>query len=220
MCGGGLYFVPCSRVGHVYRLEGWGGNPPPEYVPSNPSFRNYRRVIDVWWDDWAKYFYWNRPELQTLDEGDISAQVEFRQNHCPYDFDWFMKEIAYGITEQFDWPPELLFWGEIRGKGSNMCIDSMGHKDSDGPAETFYCHKQGGNQLFRLNEAGQIAQNLQCLYPSHDRQKLDIYHCRKVNDKSNDFKFNQSTGHITWQGSCLTRLSDSKPGAVSVEGIY
>ena len=130
MCGGGLYFVPCSRVGHVYRLEGWGGNPPPEYVPSNPSFRNYRRVIDVWWDDWAKYFYWNRPELNKLDEGDISAQVEFRQNHCPYDFDWFMKEIAYGITEQFDWPPKLLFWGEIRGKGSNMCIDSMGHKES------------------------------------------------------------------------------------------
>ena len=54
MCGGGVYFVPCSRVGHVYRLEGWGGNPPPEYVPSNPSFRNYRRVIEVWWDDWAK----------------------------------------------------------------------------------------------------------------------------------------------------------------------
>ena len=41
-----------------------------------------------------------------------------------------MKEIAYGITEQFDWPPKLLFWGEIRGKGSNMCIDSMGHKES------------------------------------------------------------------------------------------
>lgn len=217
MCGGGLFFVPCSRVGHVYRLEGWGGNPPPEYVPSNPSFRNYRRVIDVWWDDWAKYFYWNRPELQTLDAGDISAQIEFRQNHCPYDFDWFMKNIAYGITEQFDWPPELLFWGEIRGKGSNMCIDSMGHKDNDGPAEAFHCHKQGGNQLFRLNEAGQIAQNLQCLYPSHDRQQLEIYHCRKVSDKSNDFKFNSTTGHITWQGKCLKRLTDSKPGAVIVE---
>ena len=54
MCGGGMLFVPCSRVGHVYRMEGWGGNPPPEYVPRNPSFRNYRRVIEVWWDDWAK----------------------------------------------------------------------------------------------------------------------------------------------------------------------
>ena len=54
MCGGGMLFVPCSRVGHVYRLEGWGGNPPPEYVPSNPSFRNYLRVIEVWWDDWKK----------------------------------------------------------------------------------------------------------------------------------------------------------------------
>ena len=53
-----------------------------------------------------------------------------------------MKEIAYGITEQFDWPPELLAWGEIRGKGTNLCIDSMGHKDRDGNAQTWYCHKQ------------------------------------------------------------------------------
>ena len=74
--------------------------------------------------------------------GDISEQVRFREENCPYDFDWFMKEIAYGITEQFDWPPELIQWGEIRGVGTNLCIDSMGHKDGDGPAQTWYCHKQ------------------------------------------------------------------------------
>ena len=39
-----------------------------------------------------------------------------------------MKEVAYGITEKFDMPSELIAWGEIRGKGSNLCIDSMGHK--------------------------------------------------------------------------------------------
>ena len=39
-----------------------------------------------------------------------------------------MKEVAYGITEKFDMPSELIAWGEIRGKDSNLCIDSMGHK--------------------------------------------------------------------------------------------
>jgi len=216
MCGGGLLFVPCSRVGHVYRLEGWGGNPPPEYVPSNPSFRNYRRVIDVWWDDWAKYFYWNRPELQKLDAGDISEQIKFREDHCPYDFDWFMKEIAYGITEQFDWPPELLAWGEIRGIGTNLCIDSMGHKDRDGNAQTWYCHKQGGNQLWRLNDANQIAQNLQCLYPTSAKDKLDIMHCKRVDSPDNDFKLQQN-GQLTYKDGCLTRKSNTEPGDLEIK---
>ena len=91
MCGGGMLFVPCSRVGHIYRLEGWDGNPPPAYVPTNPSMRNYRRVIETWWDDYKKYFYVSRPESKTLTYGDLSEQVNFRKDHCPYGFDWFMK---------------------------------------------------------------------------------------------------------------------------------
>ena len=39
-----------------------------------------------------------------------------------------MEEVAYGITDMYDAPNELLAWGEIRGKGSNICVDSMGHK--------------------------------------------------------------------------------------------
>lgn len=220
MCGGGVYFVPCSRVGHVYRLEGWGGNPPPEYVPSNPSFRNYRRVIEVWWDDWTKYFYWNRPELQKLPYGDISEQVKFRHDHCPYNFTWMMEEIAYGITDMYDAPNELLAWGEIRGKGSNICVDSMGHKDNDGPAEAWYCHKQGGNQLFRIHAGGFIAQNLQCIYPASDNSKMNIHQCEKVNSPSNAWKFNLDTdGTFQYKGKCLTRPKDKdKPvGPLTIE---
>ena len=76
-----LYFVDkyFFRVGHIYRLEGWDGNPPPAYVPTNPSMRNYRRVIETWWDEYKEYFYVSRPESKTLDFGDTSVQVQFRK---------------------------------------------------------------------------------------------------------------------------------------------
>ena len=76
---------------YPYEISGWDGNPPPKSLRDNPSMRNYRRVIETWWDDWSKFFYVARPEAKTLDFGDISPQVEFRKNHCPYDFNWFMK---------------------------------------------------------------------------------------------------------------------------------
>lgn len=193
MCGGGMLFVPCSRVGHIYRLEGWDGNPPPKSLKDNPSMRNYRRVIETWWDDWSKYFYVSRPEAKTLDFGDISAQLEFRKNHCPYDFNWFMKEIGYGVAVEYPTPPLNKFWGEVRARQGNQCLDSMGHTNG-GSVETYYCHKQGGNQLFRLNEGLQLMQYDQCLFMSGSQLKLS--HC-SAGDKAG-WDYDPKTGLISY----------------------
>ncbi|CAJ1053014.1 N-acetylgalactosaminyltransferase 7 isoform X1 [Xyrichtys novacula] len=144
-CGGQLLFVPCSRVGHVYRLEGWQGNPPPAHVGSSPTLKNYVRVVEVWWDEYKDYFYASRPETLTLAYGDISELKRFREKHRCKSFKWFMEEIAYDIPLHYPLPSKNVEWGEIRGYETSYCIDSMGHTDG-GTVEIGPCHRMGGNQ--------------------------------------------------------------------------
>ncbi|XP_036710608.1 N-acetylgalactosaminyltransferase 7 isoform X5 [Balaenoptera musculus] len=175
-CGGKLLFVPCSRVGHIYRLEGWQGNPPPVYVGSSPTLKNYVRVVEVWWDEYKDYFYASRPESKALPYGDISELKKFREDHNCKSFKWFMEEIAYDITSHYPLPPKNVEWGEIRGFETVYCIDSMG-KTNGGFVELGPCHRMGGNQLFRINEANQLMQYDQCLTKGPDGSKIMITHC-------------------------------------------
>uniref|UniRef100_A0A3Q3FBH3 Polypeptide N-acetylgalactosaminyltransferase n=1 Tax=Kryptolebias marmoratus TaxID=37003 RepID=A0A3Q3FBH3_KRYMA len=161
-CGGQLLFVPCSRVGHIYRLQGWQGNPPPAHVGSSPTLKNYVRVVEVWWDEYKDYFYASRPETLTLAYGDISELKRFREEHRCKGFKWFMEEIAYDIPLHYPLPPKNVEWGEIWGFETSYCIDSMGHTNG-GNVEIGPCHRMGGNQLFRINEANQLMQYDQCL---------------------------------------------------------
>uniref|UniRef100_A0AAQ5XLQ0 Polypeptide N-acetylgalactosaminyltransferase n=1 Tax=Amphiprion ocellaris TaxID=80972 RepID=A0AAQ5XLQ0_AMPOC len=145
-CGGQLLFVPCSRVGHIYRLQGWQGNPPPAHVGSSPTLKNYVRVVEVWWDEYKDYFYASRPETLTLAYGDIGDLKRFREEHRCKSFQWFMEEIAYDIPLHYPLPPKNVEWGEIRAFETSYCIDSMGHTNG-GNVEIGPCHRMGGNQV-------------------------------------------------------------------------
>ncbi|XP_016043592.1 N-acetylgalactosaminyltransferase 7 isoform X3 [Erinaceus europaeus] len=203
-CGGKLLFVPCSRVGHIYRLEGWQGNPPPIYVGSSPTLKNYVRVIEVWWDEYKDYFYASRPESKALAYGDISELKKFREDHNCKSFKWFMEEIAYDITSHYPLPPKNVEWGEIRGFETAYCIDSMG-KTNGGLVELGPCHRMGGNQLFRINEANQLMQYDQCLTKGPDGSKIMITHCNLNEFKEwQYFKNLHRFTHIP-SGKCLDR---------------
>ncbi|XP_036137993.1 N-acetylgalactosaminyltransferase 7 isoform X3 [Molossus molossus] len=203
-CGGKLLFVPCSRVGHIYRLEGWQGNPPPIYVGSSPTLKNYVRVVEVWWDEYKDYFYASRPESKALAYGDISELKKFREDHNCRSFKWFMEEIAYDITSHYPLPPKNVDWGEIRGFETAYCIDSMG-KTNGGFVELGPCHRMGGNQLFRINEANQLMQYDQCLTTGPDGAKIMITHCNLNEFKEwQYFKNLHRFTHIP-SGKCLDR---------------
>ncbi|KAK5866660.1 hypothetical protein PBY51_020832 [Eleginops maclovinus] len=203
-CGGKLLFVPCSRVGHIYRLPGWQGNPPPAHVGSSPTLKNYVRVVEVWWDEYKDYFYASRPETLTLAYGDISELKRFREDHRCKSFKWFMEEIAYDIPMHYPLPPKNVEWGEIRGFETSYCIDSMGHTNG-GNVEIGPCHRMGGNQLFRVNEANQLMQYDQCLTRGSDNSAVIITHCdQKQHTEWKYFKDLHRFTHVP-TGKCLDR---------------
>ncbi|KAM9082970.1 N-acetylgalactosaminyltransferase 7 isoform 4-T4 [Megaptera novaeangliae] len=151
-------------------LQIWGGE------NFEISYKNYVRVVEVWWDEYKDYFYASRPESKALPYGDISELKKFREDHNCKSFKWFMEEIAYDITSHYPLPPKNVEWGEIRGFETVYCIDSMG-KTNGGFVELGPCHRMGGNQLFRINEANQLMQYDQCLTKGPDGSKIMITHC-------------------------------------------
>ena len=49
-----------------------------QWILGNFVDRNYVRVVEVWWDDYAKYFYERKPNAKHVDPGDISQQKALR----------------------------------------------------------------------------------------------------------------------------------------------
>ncbi|XP_022094705.1 N-acetylgalactosaminyltransferase 7-like [Acanthaster planci] len=213
MCGGRLKFVPCSRVGHIYR-KGVPYTYPDLGTGVSVVRTNYMRVAEVWLDEYKDFFYANQPELRGKPYGNITEQINFRRQHCPKSFDWFMKEVAFDTLERFPPPPVNRLWGQIRGLYSDICLDTMGREETDGRLGASRCHGLGGNQLFRLNVAGELAIHSYCLVPAGHRViSRDCSHVGKTalwefdegtgqfreNNTSNCIHLNMGTFEVTIQ---------------------
>ncbi|XP_071802827.1 N-acetylgalactosaminyltransferase 7-like isoform X2 [Asterias amurensis] len=171
MCGGSLLWIPCSRVGHVYRIHGKVPYSSPGGSMMMLSERNLKRVVEVWFDEYKEYFYRSKPEALLVSAGNIDKQLEFRRQKKCRSFSWYMSEIAPDIVEKFPLPAANIQWGEVRVAGGHVCVDSMGQKDG-GKVGMSYCHGAGGNQLFRVTQDGQFRIHDQCAYKSSSDVRL------------------------------------------------
>ncbi|XP_050300277.1 N-acetylgalactosaminyltransferase 6 [Anthonomus grandis grandis] len=121
-CGGEMYDAPCSRVGHIYRKYA------PFPNPGKGDFvgRNYRRVAEVWMDEYAQYLYMRRPHYKMIDPGDLSKQRAIREKlHCK-PFKWFMENVAFDLPLKYPpIEPGNFGWGEIRNLAApELCVDA------------------------------------------------------------------------------------------------
>lgn len=54
---------------------------------------NLARVVRVWMDDYKRFVYMKRPDLKTLQYGDISSRLDLRKRLQCKGFKWYLDNI-------------------------------------------------------------------------------------------------------------------------------
>ncbi|RXG53117.1 N-acetylgalactosaminyltransferase 6 [Armadillidium vulgare] len=171
-CGGVMLDAPCSRIGHIYR----------KFAPfSNPGVgdylgRNYKRVAEVWMDEYADYIYRRRPHYYDINPGDLTEQKAIRKRLNCKPFKWFMTEIAYDLTKVYPpvEPPDFAsgtIWASVLWVPGEQVFHLTWHKDirpgkrplcwdvssgeTQAPVLLYSCHGGMGNQLWKYDYVNQ-----------------------------------------------------------------
>eukprot|EP01147_Barroeca_monosierra_P005718 gene5718-9004_t len=143
-CGGSLEFIPCSRVGHVYR------DFHPYKFPSGAGQtinKNLNRVAEVWLDEYKEIYYEIRPHHRDLGTGDISERLALRERLQCKPFKWYLENVFPDMV--IPNKEHLLGKGPIKNAFTNMCIDSLSPKEVDMKAGLYPCTNGfSENQMF------------------------------------------------------------------------
>ena len=71
---------------------------------------NYKRVAEIWMDDYAKYLYDREPDLwNNIDVGDTSYMKGIKEKLKCKPFSYFLEHVAPDMLERYPYiePPEF-----------------------------------------------------------------------------------------------------------------
>ncbi|CAF1460935.1 unnamed protein product [Rotaria sp. Silwood1] len=174
MCGGSLEFVPCSRVGHIFR-PGHPYNMTGLKGKGDVHGRNSMRLADVWMDDYKRFYYMHRQELIGKDFGDVEERRAIRTRLKCHSFKWYLDNV---YPEKFILDENVLAYGEVRNPSSVLCLDTLG-KDDKGSADVAVFSCQNGvsaNQYFSLTKTNQLRREDTCAIISNSKT-IHLSHC-------------------------------------------
>lgn len=203
MCGGELLIVPCSHVGHIFRSF----HPYP--FPKNKDSHgiNTVRTVEVWMDEYKKYFYLHRPDLRSIEFGDISERVNLRKKLQCQSFDWYLKNV---FPSKFIWDQNVKQFGSVRNPYTDLCIDILDKDEAvSHPLGVDVCKGNGfslsKNQLFAFSNIGELRREDNCAKVSYVITGVRL---KVVMDRCDGTSKSQRWSHI--KGGPLVHLSSGK----------
>ncbi|KAI8789992.1 polypeptide N-acetylgalactosaminyltransferase 1 isoform X3 [Biomphalaria glabrata] len=169
MCGGKIYIVTCSRVGHVFRKTSpysWPGG------VGRIINHNTQRIVEVWMDEYKDFFYKINPGVRATEYGDVSNRKELREKLKCKSFRWYLENIY----PESQLPIDYLSLGEVKHKSSSLCLDTMGRKSGE-KVGMEKCHGQGGNQVFSFTAKETLQTDDLCLDVSTLGGPVKLFQC-------------------------------------------
>lgn len=211
MCGGSMEFLPCSRVGHIFR-----GAHPYTFPQKDTHGLNSKRLAEVWMDEYKRLYYLNRKDLIDKDAGDISERVALRQRLKCKSFKWFLDNV---YPEKFIPDENVQAYGMVRNPASNMCLDTLG-KDEKNQFNVglFFCQNgQSAMEVFSLSKTGELRREEACMDSQGQAgQPVGMMNCHDQRGNQ-EWKLNRETGAIIHSsGLCLDRAEVKSGGDVII----
>ncbi|XP_074658973.1 putative N-acetylgalactosaminyltransferase 9 [Tubulanus polymorphus] len=202
MCGGSLEFIPCSRVGHIFRSSH------PYTFPGRKDYHgiNSKRLAEVWLDEYKRLFYTFRPDLVNKDVGDLTERIELRKRLNCKSFKWYLDNI---IPQKYIIDEHSSAWGMVRNPSSNLCLDLLQRDEKLMIKVGVYACQNGASssQIFMYNsQFSELRRERACLDTSGSRenQDVDLVECHRQGGHQK-WVFNKESGGtlVHSSGKCL-----------------
>jgi polypeptide N-acetylgalactosaminyltransferase len=160
MCGGSLEFVPCSRVGHIFR-PGHPYNMTGTKGKGDVHGRNSMRLAEVWMDDYKRFYYMHRHDLRGKDFGDVEDRRSIRTRLNCHSFKWYLDNV---FPEKFILDENVHAYGEVRNPTTLLCLDTLGKDEkSTIPLSVYSCQNGvSANQYLSLSKKDQLRREDVC----------------------------------------------------------
>uniref|UniRef100_A0A2K6A8G3 Polypeptide N-acetylgalactosaminyltransferase like 5 n=1 Tax=Mandrillus leucophaeus TaxID=9568 RepID=A0A2K6A8G3_MANLE len=88
MCGGQLFIIPCSRVGHISKKQTRKTS-----AIISATIHNYLRLVHVWLDEYKEQFFLRKPGLKYVTYGNIRERVQLRKRLGCKSFQWYLDNV-------------------------------------------------------------------------------------------------------------------------------